>query len=125
MQEWADEFSIQYPTLMARLRRKDSTLEEALSFQDRRKGPPLTYQGETMTLREWANLVGIAESTAYKRYAHEKNIEHVLFGLPEKAAKLRDPDTGEIRTLSEWAKHWGVTYSGAQFRCAKNRFEKQ
>lgn len=89
--DWADEVGISQSVLRSRLKR-GWTVEETLtnpSIQGRRKDNVfLTFNGETLTVAEWARKTGIAEGTLRDRLSNKWNVERVLTTPVKQSAKL-------------------------------------
>lgn len=70
----------------------------------------LEYQGKTKCLQEWADEVGISESTIRWRLNNGYSAEKALTTEVKKnsnAGKRYLTYKGEAKTVSEWAKHLG------------------
>lgn len=66
--EWAEMFRLEYGTLYKRIAR-GMDIETALSMRKNQsdKRPKYTYNGETHSAREWADIIGITYNGFLKR----------------------------------------------------------
>lgn len=70
-----------------------------------------TAFGETRTLSEWARIGGLKKSTLYGRVElRGLSVEEAIrMGEPQKGSKAKEREAfGEKRTLTEWARLYGI-----------------
>lgn len=126
MQQWCDELGLSKALVRTRLFEYGLSIEEALTrplrahlanLRDdisRSGAKPLTVNGETHTLNEWARRIGISRTTLsgrIKRWGAEMAVSGNMpsNSLHRKSAK---PITfnGETHTRTEWARILGISY---------------
>lgn len=77
LHEWSEILEIPYGTLYHRLVTKEMTPEEAFAMPknskpERRDQMTITFNGETMTMKQWAAKLGISYGALYKRVITRK-----------------------------------------------------
>lgn len=78
--EWANEYNMEYKTLRQRLIEMNWLFEEAVGLTAR-KNPRIkliTYNGETRTIKEWSQVLGIKYSTITNRLQKNKPLDEVF-----------------------------------------------
>lgn len=68
----------------------------------------VTFKGETKTIAEWADGLGIARNTLYERY--KKNGDMDLENKKANHKNHKIEYKGEIKTLKEWSSILGIKY---------------
>ena len=80
----------------------------------------IEYNGETHSISEWSEIVGIGIETIRHRINSGWSIEEAL---TKPAQKRTRPDkiefNGEIHTLSEWSRICGISLEAIRFRLAR------
>lgn len=125
LRQWAEELGISYFTLYSRIRTHRIPPERALDPNFKRiPGMPkrYTHAGRTLTLRQWANELGVRYATLSYRLTRGLPLEQAL--TPKKLKVRRDTKrytvNGITKTLPEWAEHIGITYSALAQRLTRH-----
>lgn len=80
LREWSAITGIEYHTLYMRMKRYGMTIHEAIEKSPRRVGIPkyITANGETLTVKAWAERLGLAYNTIHDRirrgYSEERAV---------------------------------------------------
>ena len=87
--------------------------EQALN---KRTNHRLTYNGESLTIKEWSDKLGIPITTIAKRITSGFPIEDVLSKtkLDNKLEDYADRKLmykGKVKTVKEWVDHFGLNYN--------------
>lgn len=146
--EWAADYGIPCRIIRSRLAKKwsvERAITEPMKVQggmrlvraDMRDTPPtprlvkrVTYQGETLTLTEWAERIGISRGTLVSRFDAGWTAEQAITGKgPERVRVFRRASSGppprsitlngETLTLARWADRLGVTKTALHQRLRK------
>ena len=112
MEAWAKDSGLKYQVLWRRVK-SGMPLERALTAQDinkdrieTAKGRTLTFNGRTMTTREWASELGVS---------HHRMLERVKSNMtPEQMFSPKKPDqlhtfNGKTQTAGDWGRELGVS----------------
>lgn len=83
---WSEDTGIKHRTIRARLK-LGWTIGQALGFEHReeyRKGQvkPITFNGQTMMIKDWANEIGVKPVTLYARLHQGWTVEQALTSTP-------------------------------------------
>lgn len=88
----------------------------------RRPEKTITHDGKTLTVKQWASLLGITRHTIYQRICSGAPIERVLAkGETRGKRALLHTINGQSKTLREWAEHAGIKYDALIARMRKGR----
>lgn len=75
-----------------------------------RKPKLYTYNGQSKTLSEWAEIAGVSYQTFAQRIHSGMEFERAITMKKSERAQLHTIN-GEAKTLQQWADHAGVTYN--------------
>lgn len=95
--------------------------EQALN---KRTNHRLTYNGESLTIKEWSDKLGIPITTIAKRITSGFPIEDVLSKtkLDNKLEDYADRKLmykGKVKTVKEWVDHFGLNYNTVKSRMVR------
>ena len=93
VQEWADHLQISMGTLFARLR-KYGSLEAAVEQggkQRRKTDKRITFDGQSLSMREWADHLGINYDAFYARVKKNGSDRAIKMGGPQKGGSRPRP----------------------------------
>lgn len=82
LSEWAEILNIEYDLLKARVQDRGWTIQQAIESPKNSKVnmelKRLTFKNKTLTIKEWANELGIKESTIRGRMNYYSDVEKIL-----------------------------------------------
>lgn len=117
---WSKELGLSNFAITMRRKRLMSrgikpTVEDLLKPKYRKEEVKHTYQGETLTLKEWSKRSGLPLDLLLKR--HRNGVKAFL-------SKKRKTKTltynGQTRTITEWAEKLGLTRIAIYYRLKKS-----
>lgn len=125
--EWALDYGIPADLIIERLKQGQS-IEAAITTmmpfapeKPRHDGRAhvYTHDGETLTIREWAERTGIARATLTQRLARGMPIAEAIDKDFNMQRERPYSHNGETKTLAEWARHAGIGYDTLLYRVSK------
>lgn len=90
---------------------------------NRRNNVYITYQGETKTLTEWCEQLGLKYSRMWKRLSAQHMTPEEAF-VHESPRKVMVTFNGKTQTRGEWAKELGVPFYTLRYRLQHWPIEK-
>lgn len=121
LREWSEILNVDYDLLRSRVGTYGWTLEQAISEPKQSKVNvkkiKIEYNGESLTIREWAQKLGISENTIRARMSKarmlaSKDPEYILQTVKVKTIyKTIIEYNGKSQNLREWAKELGINYT--------------
>lgn len=83
---------------------------------NRRDNIKVTYNGETHTLPQWADITGINYKLLAQRYSKGWSLDEVFNPKIGKHEKIILELNGEIHNLAEWSRIIGINYDSLKYR---------
>lgn len=125
LEEWSKELGIPIKTIKNRITRRFPV--ERVLQSDSNPAPierrltgdvhEFTFQGETLTLQQWSQRLGIQYATLYDRVERGWSIERA-FTEPLEMERVLEFN-GKVQTITEWSAEIGVSSSAIRKRLAK------
>lgn len=127
--KWEKDFSIFALWSFANGYKDDLTIDRIDSYGDyspnncrwiskkeqtnnRNSNTKYTYNGETHTLSEWADMYGISKKTFYTRWLDGKRNEKLFEPVRNKKANRKPIEyNGKAQTVKKWAKEYNINYA--------------
>ena len=72
--QWADYLDVPYDLLMARVRKREPVEEILKQRKNKKRGEVITFDGKSMSLRDWEKVTSIKYQTLYWRWTHTKKL---------------------------------------------------
>lgn len=76
----------------------------------------VTYEGETLTLSQWADKLGLTYKLLASRWKAGKRDPAVLLSLKRNARDTLATHNGQTKTLAKWSRDTGVPYETIYWR---------
>jgi hypothetical protein len=76
----------------------------------------ITHEGETLTLSQWADKLGLTYKLLASRWKAGKRDPAVLLSLKRNARDTLATYNGQTKTLAKWAQDTGVPYETIYWR---------
>ena len=115
LSEWEKHTGIPYYVLADRLRKLDKwSIGEALTAPNRslKAKKRITYNGETLPVREWARRIGVPTNIIYSRMRRTDDLSRILIPKIEKPWGCRVHRVtykGRSMSLYQWSKETGIS----------------
>jgi len=81
----------------------------------------VTYGGETLTLSQWADKLGLTYKLLASRWKAGKRDPAVLFSLERGAYRTVVRHDGKLKTLVKWSEETGIPYETLWWRYRKGK----